>query len=250
MAAFIYIAEGPPPKTAPGHVPGAPELTVLPAYIASDLPRNNPLKQLGKLQQNSRGCDGVLHLHSRGVLFQRHLQDIVSLREMDWKTWEIFSRTEGAVENPQLHSRASSSKTAPGQGLPQRNGLENLVKIQGNRGCHGGLHLHSRGSSSQDAPGHEGVAAFFSCTALGSLPKTAPGHEGTLAAFICTAGGPPPKTTPGHGLPQTNSLENLGNIQQNRMQWRPSAAQQGTFLQRQLQDMASDFWVALEAAPS
>ncbi|XP_031801090.1 uncharacterized protein LOC116420390 isoform X2 [Sarcophilus harrisii] len=66
VAAFICTAGGLLPNTAPGHVPGASELKVLPAYVSSGFPRNNPLKQLGKLQQNSRGCSGGLHLHSRG----------------------------------------------------------------------------------------------------------------------------------------------------------------------------------------
>ncbi|XP_051824234.1 uncharacterized protein LOC127542560 [Antechinus flavipes] len=76
------------------------------------LPQTNALENLGIIQW-TRGCGGGLglHLHSRGLPTKKP-QDRVSVRQMKWKTWEIFNGT-GLVprvpgQAPQLHRMASS----------------------------------------------------------------------------------------------------------------------------------------------
>ncbi|XP_031800940.1 uncharacterized protein LOC111721684 [Sarcophilus harrisii] len=107
VTAFSCTAGCPPPKTAPGHVPGAPDLTVLPAYVGSGLPWDNPLKQVGNHQQNSRGCHGGLHLHSRGSSSKDSSRTCIqSITAQNFPSIHLHrSLSEKFIAKPVKHSR-------------------------------------------------------------------------------------------------------------------------------------------------
>ncbi|XP_051824232.1 uncharacterized protein LOC127542558 isoform X10 [Antechinus flavipes] len=134
--------------------PSSAQQGVLLQRLLQDMTRR--LENLGNIQEN-RGCGGGLHLPSRGssskdcsrtwspsdtqirepgkhsreqrvrwrpssaqqgVLLQKVLQDMVSLRQIHWKTWETIN-TEGAVAAFTCTAGGPPPQTAPGHGLPQ-----------------------------------------------------------------------------------------------------------------------------------